>query len=116
MPSASVSLPGPEQRSRSRRPPRRARISSETVGWLQRPDQNRRSPSLCFGDKIQHAVDPIGQIDVGSTRPSEEDLGPLGQPHVGMACRVIGLVALGLHDGAGAVPIAKATTDQLAGD
>jgi hypothetical protein len=35
------------------------------VGRLQRPDQDRGGVALGFGDRVQQAVDPIGEVDIG---------------------------------------------------
>ena len=65
--------------SRGRRPGRvaapRARISSRPCGRLQRPDQHRRRLALGFGDGVEQAVDPVGEVDVGAAGRAEEDLG-----------------------------------------
>ena len=68
MPSASVSLPGPEQRSRSGRSPRRAPHRLQAGGRLERPDQHRGRLALGFGDEVEQAVDAVGEVDVGAAR------------------------------------------------
>jgi hypothetical protein len=86
------------------------------VGGLQRPDQHRRSLPLRFGDGVEEAVDPVGEIDVGVARRAEENPRALGQPDVGVAGGVVGLVALGLDDGAAAAFVEKRATDEVPGD
>ena len=46
IPSACVSLPGPEQRSSRRSSPRRARMQIQTLERLERADQHRRADPL----------------------------------------------------------------------
>jgi hypothetical protein len=86
------------------------------VGWLQRPDQDRGGLPLGFGDRVEEAVDPVGEVDVGITGGSEEDAGALGQADVGVTGGVVGLVALGLDDDAAAAFVEERASDQLAGD
>ncbi len=61
-------------------------------------------------------MDPVGEVDVGVARRAEEDLGALGKTDVGMAGRVVGLVALGLDDDAAAAFVEQRAADQVAGD
>jgi hypothetical protein len=86
------------------------------VGRLQRPDQDRGSLALGFGDGVEEAVDPVGEVDVGVAGRAEEDPGPLGEADIGVAGRIVGLVALGLDDGAAAAPVEERAADQVAGD
>ena len=86
------------------------------VGRLQGPDQDRGGLSLGFGDRVEKAVDPVGEVDVGAARRAEEDAGPLGQADVGVAGGVVGVVALGLDDRAAAPFVEEGAADQLAGD
>ena len=117
MPSASVSLPGPEQRSRvGARSPRRARIRSRPVGRLEGADQDRRRLALGFADGVEQAVDPVGEVDVGAAGRAEEDLGARGEADVGVAGGIVAVVALGLDDRAAAAPVEEPAADQLAGD
>jgi len=73
------------------------------VGRLQRPDQDRGGVALRFGDRVEQAVDAVGEVDVGATRRAEQDPGPLGEADVGVTGGVVGVVALGLNDDAAAV-------------
>ena len=67
MPSACVSLPGPEQRSRRAPTPARARASaSMPVERLERPDQHRGADALGLADGVQQGVDAVGAVDVGA--------------------------------------------------
>lgn len=86
------------------------------MGRLERPDQHRRRIALGFGDGVQQAVDPVGEVDVGVARRPEEDLGALGQADVGVAGGIVGLVALGLDDDAAAAFVEQRAADQVAGD
>ena len=77
MPSACVSLPGPEQSSRSRvararRERRGARASLEPAERLERPDQHRRADALRLADRVQHRVDAVGAVHVGATGRAEQ--------------------------------------------
>jgi hypothetical protein len=58
-------------------------------------------------------VDPVGEVDVGVTGGTEEDAGALGQADVGVAGRVVGVVALGLDDDAAATFVEERATDQV---
>jgi hypothetical protein len=61
-------------------------------------------------------VNPIGEVDVGVARRAEEDFGALGQTDIGVAGRVVGLVALGLDDDAAAAFVEQRAANQVAGD
>jgi hypothetical protein len=86
------------------------------VGRFQRPDQHRGGLPLRFGDRVEQAVDAVREVDVGAAGRPEEDLGPLGEADVGVAGGVVGLVALGLDDGAAAAFVEEGAADQVAGD
>ena len=116
MPSASVSLPGPEQRSASGRGPRRRAHRLQAGGRLQRPDQHRRRLALGFADDVEQAVDPVGEVDVGAAGRAEQDLGARGQADVGVAGGIVAVVALGLDDRAAATVEEEPAADQLTGD
>lgn len=88
----------------------------EAVGRLQRPDQDGGGVALRFGDGVEQTVDPVGEVDVGVARRAEQDAGALGQPDVGVAGGIVGLVALGLDDDAAAAFVKKRATDQVPGD
>lgn len=88
----------------------------QVVGRLQRPDQDRGGVPLGFRDRVQQAVDPVGEVDVGVAGRAEEDPGALGQADVGVAGGVVGVVALGLDDGAAAAFVEEGAADQVAGD
>jgi len=61
-------------------------------------------------------VDPVGEVDVGVARRPEDDPRPLGQADVGVTGRVVGLVALGLDDGAAAALVEERAADEVPGD
>jgi hypothetical protein len=61
-------------------------------------------------------VDAVREVDVGVAGRPEEDPRPLGQADVGVAGRVVGLVALGLDDDAAAALVEEGATDQVPGD
>ncbi len=61
-------------------------------------------------------MDAVGEVDVGAPGRAEEDAGALGQADVGVAGRVVALVALGLDDGAAAAVEEEAAADEVAGD
>ena len=68
MPSAWVSLPGPEQRSVARSRPRRSRMRSRPLERLERADQHRRADARGLDDDVQQRVDAVGAVDVGDAR------------------------------------------------
>jgi len=86
------------------------------VRGFQRTDQDSGRLSFRFGDRIEQAVDPVGEVDVGVARRAEEDLGALGEADVGVAGGVVGLVALGLDDDATAAFVEQGAADQVTGD
>ena len=98
MPSAWVSLPGPEHSSRAR--PGRAALASPRAPPVGSSARIRTAAAVALGlgDGVEQAVDPVGEVDVGASRRPEEQRRPLGQPDVGVAGRVVALVALGLDD------------------
>ncbi len=68
MPSASVSLPGPEQSSVVRALAAPGAHLLEAGGRLERADQDRRCLALRLGDRVEQAVDAVGEVDVGAAR------------------------------------------------
>jgi hypothetical protein len=88
----------------------------DSLGRLQGPDQDGGGLSLRFGDRVEEAVNSVGEVDVGVPGGAKEDAGPLGQADVGVAGRVVGLVALGLDDRAAAPLVEERAADQLAGN
>ena len=116
IPSASVSLPGPEQSSASGRCAAALAHRLQAGGRLQRADQHRRRLALRFGDRVEQAVDPVGEVDVGAAGRAEEDPGAVGEADVGVAGGVVALVALGLDDGAADAVEEEPAADQVAGD
>ena len=86
------------------------------MGRLQRPDQDRGGVALRFGDRVEQAVDAVGEVDVGVAGRAEQDPGALGEADVGVAGRIVGLVALGLDDGAADALVEQGAADQIAGD
>ena len=90
IPSASASLPGPEQRASIRSWPRRSRIRSmPSVGSSARISTADAVPSGSV-TAVQQAVDPVGEVDVRVPRRSEEDLVAGGPPDVGVTGRIAG--------------------------
>ena len=68
IPSACVSLPGPEQRS-SRRVEAAARAHEvEALERLERADQHGGAHALGLRDGVQQRVDAVGAVDVGAAR------------------------------------------------
>lgn len=88
----------------------------QAVRRLQRPDQDRGGVPLRFGDRVEQAVNAVGEVDVGAAGRAEEDPGALGQADVGVAGGVAGVVALGLDDRAPAAVVEERAADQVAGD
>jgi hypothetical protein len=86
------------------------------VGRLQGADQDGGRLPLRFGDGVEEAVDPVGEVDVGEAGRAEEDARALGQADVGVTGGVVGLVALGLDDDAAPAFVEEGATDQVAGD
>jgi len=83
---------------------------------FQRSNQDGGRLPLRFRHHVQQAVDPVGEVDVGVAWGAEEDPGALGQADVGVARGVVGLIALGLDDGAAAAFVEEGAADQVAGD
>jgi hypothetical protein len=83
---------------------------------FQRPDQYRGRLTLGFGDRVEQAVDPVGEVNVGVAGRAEEDPGSLSQADVGVAGGVVGLVALGLDDDAAAAFVEERAADEVAGN
>jgi hypothetical protein len=86
------------------------------VGRLQRPDQDRSGVALGLGDRVEQAVDSVGEVDVGVAGRAEEDPGALGEADVGVAGGVVCLVALGLDDDAADAFEEQRAADQVPGD
>jgi hypothetical protein len=72
------------------------------VGWFEGSDEDGGGIALRFGYRVEEAVDPVGEVDVGAAGRAEEDAGALGEADIGVAGRVVGVVALGLDDDAAA--------------
>ena len=117
MPSACVSLPGPEHRSSRRETPRRgAAHLLESGDWLERPDQHAGAHALGLAHGVQHDVDAVGAIYVRATGRAEQDARARREPHERMAGWLAVVVGLGLHDHAGATAVRDRAADQLACD
>lgn len=58
-------------------------------------------------------MDPVREVDVGVAGRAEEDPGSLGQADIGVAGRVVGVVALGLDDEAAATFVEEGAADQV---
>ena len=101
-PSASVSLPGPEQSSSGRAPAALAH-QLDALGRLERADQDGGGAALGLGDRVQQAVDPVGEVDVGAPGRAEQGLGAGVRAAEGVAGRVRLVVGLGLDDPPAAV-------------
>lgn len=86
------------------------------MGRLQRPDQDRGGIALRFGDRVEQAVDAVGEVDVGVAGRTEQDPGALGEADVGVAGGVVRLVALGLDDDAADALEEERAANQVAGD
>ena len=61
-------------------------------------------------------MDAVGEVDVGVAGRAEKDPGALGKADVGVAGGVVGVVTLGLDDGAAAAFEEERAADQVAGD
>ena len=116
IPSATVSLPGPEQSSRGSLRPRRRRIRLDPAGGLERADQHRGGAAVGLADRVQHAVDPVGEVDVGAAGRAEDRRGPRRQADVGVTGGIVALVALGLDDHPADPVDEQLAADQLARD
>ena len=68
IPSAWVSLPGPEQRPSSRCEPAPQPHQLDPVERLERADQHRGADALGLADRVQQRVDPVGAVHVGVAR------------------------------------------------
>jgi len=78
---------------------------------LEGADQDRGCLPHRFGDGVEQAVDPVGEVDVGVAGRAEEDPGALGEPDVGVAGGVVRLIALGLDNGATDALVEEGATD-----
>ena len=74
MPSAWVSLPGPEQRSSTRSQPAPLAHRLDALERLQRADQHRGADALGLADRVEQRVDAVGAVDVGARRRPEQDV------------------------------------------
>ncbi len=101
MPSAWVSLPGPEQRLRSRAgsacPGARPSASMPSTR-LERPDQDGGADARRLADGVEHRVDAVGAVHVRPARRAEQRLGPRRQADERVAGRLGVVVGLGLDD------------------
>ncbi len=88
----------------------------QAMGWLQGPDQDCGGIALRFGDRVEQAVDAVGEVDVGVAGRSEQDPGALGKTNVGVAGGIVGVVTLGLDDDTATSLVEKRATDQVSGD
>ena len=86
------------------------------VGGLERPDQDRGGVTLGLGDRVEQAVNAVGEVDVGPAGRAEEALVPRGAADVGVAGRVGDVVGLGLDDDAGGRADAQRAADQVGRD
>ena len=68
MPSACVSLPGPEHRSPSRTQPAALAHQLDAVDRLERADQHRGADALGLAHDVEQRVDAVGAVDVGGPR------------------------------------------------
>ncbi len=112
MPSACVSLPGPEQRIllALHAPPRlHGRDFRE---WLQRADQDRCPDPLGLANRVQQRVDAIGAIDVRAARRPEERRGTRGEPDESVTGGLAVVVGLRLHDHTGRTVVFDDAADQ----
>ena len=80
---------------------------------LERPDQHRGRVPIALGDRVQHAVDPVGDVDVGQPRRAEEDLVASGAAAEGVTGGIVAVVALGLDDHPAAITEQQGAADQL---
>ena len=88
----------------------------DPMGRLEGADQDRGRLALRFGDRVEQAVDAVGEVDVGAPRRAEQRLGARREADEGMAGRVVAVIALGLDDGAAATLVEQGAADQVAGD
>ena len=83
---------------------------------LERADQDGGGLALRLGDRVQQAVDAVGEVDVGRARRAPEDLAAGSRAAVGVAGGVVAVIALGLDDRAADAVVAQRAADQVAGD
>ncbi len=83
---------------------------------LESADQHRCGLARWLAHGVQEAVHPVGEVHVRDPRRAEQGRVSPGAAGVGVAGRVVGVVALGLHDHP-ADPVEPQTApDQIAGD
>ena len=85
-------------------------------GRLERADQHRGGGAVGLADGVEHAVDAVGEIDVGMAGRAEDRRRARRQPDVGVAGGVVALVALALDDHPADAVDAELAADQLASD
>ena len=66
--------PGPSTARASRSARGARRISLDPPQRLERPDQHRGGVALRLGDRVEQAVDAVGEVDVGAAGRAEEHL------------------------------------------
>ena len=79
MPSAWVSLPGPEQSSSRALEAAPLAHQVEALERLERPDQHRGAHALRLGRPRSAGVDAVGAVDVGAARRPEQRRGARGE-------------------------------------
>ena len=81
MPSACVSLPGPEHRSVAASQAAARAHLLDAVERLERADQHRRADPLGLDDRVEQRVDAVGAVDVGDAgRPEQRRACERSQP------------------------------------
>ena len=88
----------------------------DPVERLERPDQHRRADVLGLRHRVQQRVHPVGEVDVGAPRRAEQRARAIGDPRVGVAGRLVHVVALGLDDSPSGAAMTHGAADQVARD
>ena len=86
----------------------------DAVHGLERPDQHGRPDPLLLGHRVQQRVDPVGEVDVRPAGLAEQRLRALGDARVGVAGGLLHVVALGLDDAAGGLPVPHHAAHEVA--
>ena len=88
----------------------------DSLDRLECPDQHRGADALLLGDGVQKRVHAVGEVHVGPPGRAEERARPVRDPGVGVAGRLVHVVALGLDDAPGRARVPERAAHEVARD